>query len=305
MPQYNITRLNFREVQIPSAGRGMAADVSLSVTNDYPISLEIPALGFDILVPNCASNEPYILLADAITNSVVVQPYSDVKVDVGGIVRQLPDTLTTTCPNSDSSPLDLLLGDYIHGQDTTLFVRGSNAPAGGTPEWITKIISSVTVPVPFPGHTFDNLVQNFSLTDVHFGLPDSFAEPGTPESNPSISGNIEVLAGLPKEMNFGINVSRVRADADVYYKGKKLGVLELKKWQAANSTKTTEDGVPSIKIVSQIRDAPLNITDEDVFDDVVQELFFGGRPVILKVKALVDVEVGTVLGQFIIRDVPG
>jgi hypothetical protein len=305
MPQYNITRLNFREIQIPSAGRGMAADVSLSVTNDYPISLEIPALGFDILVPNCASDEPYILLADAITDSVVVHPYSDVKVDVGGIVRQLPDTLTTTCPNSDSSPLDLLLGGYIHGQDTTVFVRGSNAPAGDTPEWITKIMSSVTVPVPCPGHTFDNLVQNFSLTDVHFGLPDPFAEPGTPESNPSISGNIEVLAGLPKEMNFGINVSRVRADADVFYKGKKLGVLELKKWQAANSTKTTEDGIPSIKIVSQIRDAPLNITDEDVFDDVVQALFFGERPVILKVKALVDVEVGTVLGEFIIRDVPG
>jgi hypothetical protein len=305
MPQYNITRLNFREVQIPSAGRGMAADVSLSVTNDYPISLEIPALGFDILVPNCASDEPYILLADAITDSVVVHPYSDVKVDVGGIVRQLPDTLTTTCPNSDSSPLDLLLGGYIHGQDTTVFVRGSNAPAGDTPEWITKIMSSVTVPVPCPGHTFDNLVQNFSLTDVHFGLPDPFAEPGTPESNPSISGNIEVLAGLPKEMNFGINVSRVRADADVFYKGKKLGVLELKKWQAANSTKTTEDGITSIKIVSQIRDAPLNITDEDVFDDVVQALFFGERSIILKVKALVDVEVGTVLGEFIIRDVPG
>jgi hypothetical protein len=305
MPQYNITRLNFREVQIPSAGRGMAADVSLSVTNDYPISLEIPALGFDILVPNCASDEPYILLADAITDSVVVHPYSNVKVDVGGIVRQLPDTFTTTCPNSDSSPLDLLLGGYIHGQDTTVFVRGSNAPAGDTPEWITKIMSSVTVPVPCPGHTFDNLVQNFSLTDVHFGLPDPFAEPGTPESNPSISGNIEVLAGLPKEMNFGINVSRVRADADVFYKGKKLGVLELKKWQAANSTKTTEDGITSIKIVSQIRDAPLNITDEDVFDDVVQALFFGERSIILKVKALVDVEVGTVLGEFIIRDVPG
>jgi len=305
MPQYNITRLNFREVQIPSAGRGMAADVSLSVTNDYPISLEIPALGFDILVPNCVSDEPYILLADAITDSVVVHPYSDVKVDVGGVIRQLPDTLTTTCPNSDSSPLDLLLGDYIHGQDTTLFVRGSNAPAGDTPEWITKIMSSVTVPVPFPSHTFDNLVQNFSLTDVHFGLPDPLAEPGTPESNPSISGNIEVLAALPKEMNFGINVSRVRANADVFYKGKKLGVLELKKWQAANSTETTEDGIPSIKIMSQIKDAPLNITDEDVFDDVVQALFFGGRSVMLKVKALVDVEVGTVLGEFIIRDVPG
>lgn len=305
MPQYNITRMNIREVQIPSSNGGLAADVSLSVTNDYPIGLEIPPLGFDILVPNCALNEPYILLADAITDKVVVEPRSNVKVDVDGIVRQLPETLTTACPNSDSSPLDLLIQEYVHGQDTTIFVRGSNAPARDTPEWIAKLISSITVPVPFPGHTFNNLVRNFSLTDVHFGLPDPLAEPGTPESNPSISGNIEVLAGLPKEMNFGINVSRVRANADIFYKGKKLGNLQLKKWQTANSTRITEDDGPSIKIISRIKGAPLNITDEDLFDDVVEALIFSGRPVILKVKALVDVEVGTVLGEFVIRDVPG
>jgi hypothetical protein len=305
MPQYNITRLNFREVQIPLGPRGIAVDVSLSVANEYPIGLEIPSLGFDILVPNCASNEPYLLLADATTDVVVVEPYSDVKVDVGGIVRQLDDTLTTNCPGSDLSPLDLLLGGYIHGQDTKIFVRGSNAPGPDTPEWITKIISSVTIPVDFPGHAFDNLVRNFSLADVHFGLPDPNAEPGTPESSPSVSGNIEVLASLPKEMNFGINVSHVRATADVFYRGKKLGVLDLGKWQPASSMKVPEMDIPTLKIMSRIREAPLIITDEEVFNDVVQALFFSGKPVILKVKALVDVMVRTVLGELIIRDVPG
>ena len=305
MPKYNITRLNFHEVQIPAGNRGMAADVSLSVANDYPIGLQLPPLGFDILVPNCAADQPYILLADATTGTVVVEPHSEVKINVGGIIREIPDTLTTACPGSDSSPLDILLGDYIHGNDTTVFVRGSNAPENSTPKWIADFISSVTIPVPFPGHSFNNLVRNFSLTDVHFGLPDRFAQPGSPESNPMISGNIGVLAGLPKEMNFGVNVSRVRATADVYYKGDKLGYLSVKEWQPAKSKRMDVDGNISIKIESRIKDAPLYITDDDVFDNVIGDLIFGGKSVLLTIDALVDLAVGTVLGEFIVRDIPG
>ena len=259
----------------------MAADVSLSVVNSYPIKLTIPPLGFNILVPNCGADDPYIRLADATTAPVNVEPYSDVVVDVGGIVRELPQNLVQTCPHSGSSPLDLLLGDYIHGHDTTIFVQGSNPPDSDTPDWITKIISSVTIPIPFPGRTFDGLIRNFSLTDTHFSLPDPWAEPGSDESNPQISANIVVIAGLPKEMNFGINVTRVRANADVFYKGEKLGVLNLLKWQPAESERIEpENGEEAmLKIQSQIEDVPLNITDNDVFTDVLQELLFGGNTV--------------------------
>jgi hypothetical protein len=283
----------------------MAADVSLSVVNRYPVKLEIPPLGFDILVSACTVNDPYIRLADATTDVINIEPYSDVNVDVGGIVRELPQNLVQTCPHSHYSPLDLLLGDYIHGNDTTIFVRGSNAPNSDTPEWITKIISSVTIPVPFPGHTFDNLIKSFSLTDADFSFPDPFADPGSDASNPQISGNIVVIAGLPKEMNFGIDVTRVRAIADVFYQGDKLGVLNLKKWQTAKSEriqpKDEEDA--AIKIESQIKDAPLNITDNDVLSEVVQAMFLGEN-IKLKIIALVDIEVSTVLGKFVIKEMP-
>jgi hypothetical protein len=284
----------------------MAADVSLSLVNSYPIKLSIPPLGFDILVPNCAADEPYIRLADATTGTVNIEPHSDVTVDVGGIVRDVPESLLQTCPHSKSSPLDLLLGDYIHGNDTTIFVRGSDAPTAETPKWITDIISSVTVPVPFPGHTFDKLIKNFSLTNTHFSLPDPFAEPGSDEANPRISGNILVLASLPKEMNFGINVTNVRATADVFYKSDKLGVLDLKKWQTAQSKRVESengDGA-ALKIQSQIKNAPLEITDDDIFTDVMTELFLGGKGVMLKVQALVEVKISTVLGDFTIKDLP-
>lgn len=150
----------------------------------------------------------------------------------------------------------------------------------------------MTVPIPFPGHTFDGLIKNFSLTDTKFSLPDPFAEPGSDSANPRITGNIVVIAAIPNEMNFGLNISRVRANADVFYQGKKLGVLDLNDWQPAQSERLEPDeGEHSLKIQSRIKDAPLNITDEDVFTDVIQDLLFGGKIVMLKVEALVAVEV--------------
>jgi hypothetical protein len=307
IPEYNITRLNFREVPISTTGRrGMAAEVSLSVVNSYPIKLTIPPLGFNILVANCDADDPYIRLADATTAPVNVEPYSDVVVNIGGIVRELPQSLVQTCPHSKSSPLDLLLGDYIHGNDTTIFVQGSNPPDNDTPDWITKIISSVTVPVPFPGHTFDGLIRKFSLTDTHFSLPDPWAEPGSDESNPQISANIIVIAGLPKEMNFGINVTGVMATADVFYKGEKLGELNLKDWQPAESERIESDNgnEAQLRIKSHMEDVPLNITDDDVFTDVLSALMFGGKTVKLKIEALVDVQLSTVLGELVIKQMP-
>ena len=279
--------------------------MSLSLVNSYPIKLTIPPMGFDILVPNCGFDQEYIRLADALTDVINVEPYSDVNVDVGGIVQELPKTLIKTCPHSDSSPLDVLLGDYIHGNDTTIFVRGSSTPSPDTPEWISVLAASVTVPVPFPGKSFDKLIRNFSLTDTKFSLPNPLAEPGSDESNPEISGTIVVIAGLPEEMNFAINVTRVRANATVFYKGEELGILNLRKWQLAESERIEpKDGEEAgLKIRSRIEKAPLNITDDDVFTDVLQSILFG-QAVNLKIVALVDVEVSTVLGTLVIKELP-
>ncbi|KAI9843873.1 MAG: regulator of (H+)-ATPase in vacuolar membrane [Sclerophora amabilis] len=305
-PEFNITRLNFHEVSLPAAGKGMAADASVTLLNSYPVQFTVPPLGFQILVPNCAPNDPYILLADATTARIHVEPLQEVNVDVDGIVRQLPDILTTACPNSNSSPLDTLLGGYIHGEETTIYVRGSESPATDTPDWISDLISSVTVPLPFPGHTFDNLIKNFSLADVHFGLPDPTADPGSPEAQPKLSATVKALVSLPKEMNFPIDVSHVRADADVYYHGTMLGHLDLHKWQKANSSRAAEvDGKNATLLVeSVVENAPLQITNDDVFSELVRALVFGRKGVVLGIKADVDVEVDTALGTFIIKEVP-
>ena len=284
----------------------MAADVSLALSNEYPVKFTVPPLGFDILVQGCSPDQPYLRLADATTEEIQVEPKKDVEVQVGGFLKKLPETLLATCPLTRKSPLDALLGEYIRGDETTVYVRGSKSPIGDTPDWVTALIQSVTVPVPFPGKSFDNLIRNFSLADVHFTLPDPFAAPETPEASPRISATVKALVGLPKEMNFPIDISRVRADADVFYHKKKLGRLDLNKWQKANTTRIEahDDVEAGLAVESVVKKAPLKITNDDVFADVVQDLIFGGKPVVLGVKADVDVETKTALGKFVVREIP-
>jgi len=284
----------------------MAADVSLLVANEYPVDFNLPPLAFNILVDNCHKSDPYIKLADAETHDLHIRPKEEVKLNVTGLVHQLPDLLTQDCPGSNKSPLDIILGNYIHGKENTIYVQGSASPQIRTPKWVTDLIADITVPVNLPGRTFGHLIKSFSLNDTHFSLPDPFAEPNAPESNPRISAKVQALVALPEDMNFNISVGRVRADADVFYKKRKLGKLDLRQWQKANSTRvdaTGNDG-PTLLVESLVKEAPLNITDDEVFTDVIQDLVFGGKSVMMHIKADVDVEITTALGDLAVRRIP-
>lgn len=298
--------MNIHEVGLPDGSKGMAADVALTVSNDYPVDLTIPPLGFGVLVDNCAPTDPYIMVSDATIGEIHVAPNQDIHLNVSGIVRRLPDALTAACPHSNKSPLDAFIGDYIQGRDATIYVRGSDSPSPDTPQWITDLMSDITVPVPVAGHSFGNLIKDFSLADAHLHLPDFAAEPGTPEAQPALSAKVKVLVALPDEMNLPISVSRVRADADIFYHGKKLGNLNLRKWQNAKSKRIEAHGNqgPVLAVESAVDKAPLYITDEAVFTEVMQALLFGGKTVLLTIKAEADVEMKTAIGEFIVRRVP-
>lgn len=306
IPQYNITKLNFSESKAPKAQKIMIVEASLALKNEYPVTFTVPVLRFDILVQGCSPGQPYITVADAVTKRIEVSPRTTIDVGVQGIIPKLPEILLTACPDTKKSPLDFLLGSYINGDETTIFVRGSDAPSSNAPQWLTDLLNSVTVPLPFLSRGFDSLIRNFSLADVHFGLPDPFAAPGSPKSNPRLSATVKALVNVPEEMNFPINVSRVRADAEVYYHEKKLGYLDLSKWQKANSTRVKADSeTPAgLAVSSVVKNAPLSITDDDVFADLVKGLIFSSKAIMLGVKAQVDVETETALGRFVIRDLP-
>jgi Protein of unknown function (DUF3712) len=303
-PDFDIEALKFGDFGPPGKPQGMTAMASISVLNDYPVSFDIPSLRFDILVPNCLPDQEYLFLGDAKTETTHVSPKQFVNLNVTGTIKHLAEKLTAACPMSNTSPLDAILADYLKGKDTTIYVRGGSRQVAETPSWIADLIRDTTVPLPLPGHPFDNLIRNFSLADVHFSLPDPWAEPDTPESHPKVSAIVKALVALPKDMNFDVNVDRVRADADVYYKGAKLGELDLHEWQNASTSKIEDGDKSGLLIQSQVKEAPLKITNDDAFADLVQSLIFGRKGAVLGVKADVDVNTNTALGEFIIRKIP-
>ncbi|VTO93188.1 unnamed protein product [Fusarium graminearum] len=307
MPKYNIERMDLHDRPVDGHGREVIeADVSLKVHNDYPISFQVPTLGFEVLVPNCDSTLPSISVADAITDLIDVSAEADVRASAKGTIRDIPESLIKACPHSESSPLDNFMDRYLHGEDAKVLVRGKKLNDTNTPEWISDILESITVPVDFPGRSFDSLIRNFSLSDVDFKLPDPFADVDDPDGEPKVSGTAQVLAALPPELNVNLGVDQIRSNADLFYEKRKMGELNLRHWQDANSTRIHDDenNETLLNITSRLVDVPLTITDGDVFSEVMQKLLFGGGDITLDIKAEVDVKVKTVLGILTVKKVP-
>lgn len=291
VPDPDIRQVRFAEYGMPGHPEGVKAMAVVSVANNFPLDIPVPALGFEVLLPDCQND--CLRFASATTSPIHILPKQNITARVTALVRQLPTSLTEICPDSNKSPLDSFIGKYLAGGDTTVYIRGGEQETD-TPEWIGKILRETTVPFSLPGHPFDNLIKNFSLADAHFSLPDPVA--GT---RPKISANVKVLVRLPPAMNINLDVDRVRADADVFYKGDLLGNLDLSEWQRANATKVDND----LLVQSIVQDAPLEIKDDSVFAKVVQDLVFG-HGAALSVQASVDVNTLTALGEFTVRKIP-
>ena len=293
MPQFDVQQLRLVEHGPVGHPDGVKAMATVSMMNSYPVNFDVPPLGFEVLLPDCFDD--YLMLGTARTDTIHIFPKQLVNASVTGLIRQLPTSLTTACPGSSNSPLDTIVRDYLSGRDATVYIRGGQQDEN-TPEWMGRMLRDTTLPFSLPGHPFDNLIKNFSLADVHFSLPNPLAD----DPHPKISAVVKVLVGLPDEMNVDLDVDKVRADADVFYKGERMGKLDLRKWQVANATRVGED----LLIQSVVTEAPLEITDDAVFSKVVQQIAFGGHGVHLGVKANVDANTATALGEFVVRNIP-
>lgn len=304
LPHYNITKLNLREAK--HGQKGLGADASIIVTNEFPVQLTLPPVAVDVLIDGCPQSNKQILVGTAETGELNIKPKSEVKVDVTGNVEKLPEPLIEVCPDSAKSPLDAFLGDYMKGEDATVYINCCKFPDPATPAWARELLQGITVPVPFVGHAMGDLIKNFSMADVHFHLPDPWAEPGTPAASPKISAVVKVDIGLPHEMNFPLDVNQVKADADIFYHKKLLGKLNLEKWQKANSTRVGGHGSegPLLLVQSDIVKAPIDIMDDDLFSEVVQALLFGGKTVLMDIKGAVSVGVETPMGKLAVRGIP-
>ena len=305
LPEVNVTKAIVYDADSSGQNGSMGVDVSLMTRFDFPLTFTVPALGFEVLVPNCLPGEPYISVATARTAQVQLHPRSYTTVNSYGLIKGFPAELITACPGQKSSPLDLLVLNYIHGQRTTIQIRGIDAPSPDTPAWVVELLKSIAIPLPITGHSFGGMVKNFTLSNVHFSLPDPFAEPATPEAQPKISALVQTLIKVPEQMNFRVDVPHVRAAADIFYQGNKLGILDIHKWAKSNSTLLEDaDGLPALSVDFRMKEVPLHITDQDTLTDVIRDMIFKRSSVQFQIMADVDAEIVTRLGGFTLRKIP-
>ncbi|RKF80669.1 putative pre-rrna processing protein [Golovinomyces cichoracearum] len=306
IPRSYVDTINFREDTTPTYGNHtLVADVSIFIENSQPVEIEVPALDFQVLVHGCVAAN-LIEIASAVTSSTRFHPYSGAHLNVSGTVRDLPKSLVEPCPDSDLSPLDVLISDHIHGKNTTVFIRGSESPNHGMPDWISKILSKITVPIIIPGHQYDGFAKNFSLTNTEFSLPDFFAEPGSDRSYSHLSGKIIASVKIPQEINLNISVTELRAFINVLFKGMKFGEVNLDKWQKVECKIIEEqkDAGRFLKLQTLLRNAPVKITDDSVFAKFVESLLTEKEAIMIGIEALVDAQVSSVLGKILVKDIP-
>lgn len=199
--------------------------------------------------------------------------------------------------------MDNFLDSYLHGDSSTVYVSGNDHQDNSeAPKWLSAFLKNVTVPAPFPGHEFDNLVESIGLSRVKFKSPDKDAKPGTPEAAPRLSAVVDATVTLPKEMKFPIDVQSLKARANLSYHGEKFGEMHMTDWQPATSHITDEG---KLAVRAEIFQAPLDITNYEIFRMVVQRLLWGGgRGLILGVDGIADVKMDTTLGDFAVRGIP-
>ena len=307
IPEYEIGNLTFYDLPVDDEGNEVVgSEVSVTAFNKYPITVDVPPLAFQVLVPNCDPTLPKIPVAEALTTLVKIHPNQNVTAKATAMVDKIPDSLTRACPSKALSPLDSFMQRYLNGDAVKLFVRGKSEQPPGTPDWIINLLESITVPFEYQSSPFDDFIRDFSLAEVDFTLPDPFADPDSPEGKPRVSGLTQVLGALPPGFQVNIGVDGVKADSDLFYEHKKMGELNLHEWQAANSSRVVGsiDDEDLLNITSRIVNAPLDITDADVFGKVLQEMLFGEEDLELDVESAVDVKVSTVLGPITLRQIP-
>ncbi|KAF8474984.1 hypothetical protein BDZ91DRAFT_650294 [Kalaharituber pfeilii] len=281
IPKYNITHLSFYE----NSGT-IAVNISASIPNPYPIKANVPSLQFTVSLPDC--DKKLVQLASAKTPELSILPKTEIKMNVTGSVETLPDSLTSACPGTDRSPLDVFLELYLHENVSTVYVSGSREAAGsGAPRWLVGFLGNITVPASVPGHKSKAMVESMGLSRVKFQLPEPGAQPGSPESSPRFSAMVDAVVGLPPELKFTLDVKNIKAVANLSYHGTKFGEVFMRDWMPARSS-MTEEGKLNVEV--DVEQAPMSITNYQVFRTVVQRLFWGGgRGLMLGVDGITDV----------------
>lgn len=289
LPEFNITTLAVQDSQ----DSGIVGQVALETEFRTLVNVQVPSVNVQVSIEGCkgelipvatGKNLPFNL-----RNS-----NSKIAVNAVGECRELPAEAFEKCPDtSGQSPIDRITQRYLAGNTTTVFISGPTVLENQS--WIQKLLTQVTVPIDLPGSGTDQLARDIELLDVKFNLP-SFLGGG---GKPKISGKVRGVIDVPTDINVDVKIDSVHVLADLLYKKRKFATIESPGWSPAVSKFRAEK---ELQVEVVLRDAPVTITNQDIFSSVVSELLGGN--VLVDVLGTGDVKVTTALGNLEAHELP-
>jgi hypothetical protein len=297
LPEFTINGLDV----VDQPGEGTLMKANVEIVNPYPVTLEIPGLAWRIHVPGCSPTE-LIRLGNADTAPLSIRSGQNISVDISSLISSLPDELLDPCANGTPSPLEVLFQAIIDPkQNTTVFISGGHQPAP-LPKWLPGLLSGLRLPVPVP-HVETNtsdLISSIHISEMKVSLPPPWAPPGSPNSQPKISGLIEAVILPPKEAaKVGINVTAVKADIYLFDKGKKFARVVVPQWSPATTIRKKK-----LHILARVAEVPVDVLDPVVFQQVMWKVLNGDEVVKIGVDGTVDGKVKVLVGEFAVRGIP-
>jgi hypothetical protein len=286
---------------VDQPGEGTLMKANVEIVNPYPVTLDIPGLAWKIHVPGCNPTE-LIRLGNADTGPLSIRSGQNISVDISSLVSSLPKSVLDPCADGAPSPLEALFQAVIDPkQNTTVFISGGHQTAS-LPKWLPGILSGLRLPIPIP-HVETNtsdLISSIKLSEMKVSLPPPWAPPGTPNSQPKISGVVEAVIVPPKEAaSVGINVTAVKADIFLFDKGKKFGRVVVPEWSPATTIRKKK-----LHILARVAEVPVDVLDPVVFQSVMWKVLNGDGVVKIGVEGTVDGKVVVLVGEFAVRGIP-
>lgn len=290
LPDYNITAFAIQD----SREVGVVGQASLEAELQLPISARIPSVQVQVSIEGCDGDIIPIALAKNLPFEIR-RGDARIAVSAVGECREIPPEALKKCSAaSPQSPVDSAMQNFLAGNATTVQISGVNSTEQDS--WLQRLLAQITIPVDIPGSQSDQLARDIQLTDVKFNLPSLIGGSGKPK----ISGKVRGTIDIPSDVDVGLKVDSVHVLADLLYKKKKFATIESPGWSPASSKLLSD--AKELKVEVVLRDAPVTITNQDVFSSVISQLLGGNT--LVDVIGTGDVKVATALGDLEAHELP-
>ncbi|ODQ77017.1 hypothetical protein BABINDRAFT_10549 [Babjeviella inositovora NRRL Y-12698] len=271
---------------------GVDLAISASLPYEYPVSMHIPALKWEIFCPDCDTS--MVKVSSVTTSSIFLQPYRYFIVSVVAEIPRFPRNIVASCPDG-RSPLDVLVQETLAAKKMKVYVRASKFQNEDLPGWVVYAMSKVFVPVAFaaPQLSVEVPLTEFKIRNTIITIP------SVDGYQPFLDSNVTFLVGIPKESHCVVELLGLRGRFEVEHQGETLGGVYIESMQPVKSSMDRD------LTISVFEKDGRCFTGNDVAIANILQRFLDGKSSRVSIISTGDVKLSLALLESTIRGISG